>query len=120
MSNLKDYVKLTAEFTRLTQKEEIKWLKKPALNYMSSYHRRVEYVYTTKYKDRYLRIYEESYRIYNEEGDYDWDSRIVFELVDAEGNNLWTFPYINGIRELFDAIKYKDANVAEFIKDVIG
>ncbi len=42
------------------------------------------------------------------------------EIIDDAGNNLWTFPNVSGLSDLYDAVRYRVAGVKGIIDSVLG
>lgn len=120
MVSLREYVELIDKLTELTQRNEIEWHRQQPPYGLVTTENRISTVYTTSYSNRFLRLYEEMYKYYTDEDVYHWLTRLVFEFIDGFGNSIWQFPETKNGWDLLNAVKYKDAKVEDFIKDVFG
>ncbi len=120
MANLRDYVKLIDHFAELTQKGEVKWVRENPPSKILTTENRIEQVYVTFYNGKNIRFYEEMYKYYTDEDEYHWQTQLVLEFIDENSNSIWQFPQTSNGWNLLNAVKYRDANVDEFIKDIFG
>lgn len=81
----------------------------------------VDKVYFGSYKDKNFRIYRYRYREYTEEFDtLYWTSSIKLEILDEDDHPEWEFPSDNSLNDLYEAVRYKVADVASLIDDILG
>lgn len=120
MASNKEYIQLIDKLTELTQSEELVWDRKSCPEKLESTETKIDVVYETSFKGRNLRLYEEKYKDYSDEYNYFWCDGVVLEFVDNEGSHIWEFPSLRNISNLLKAVKYKEAAVDSFIRDVLG
>jgi len=119
------------KLNNLTQDGKIKWRTiqpRPSLNRDKD--SIVDLVYTAKYNNKRLGLYENKFKVENApyaslSGSLDsifgsvkyphWQTRVVLEFIDEDGNNLWTFPEVQGLNDLLSTVKYQIAGVDEFL-----
>jgi hypothetical protein len=93
-------------------------------------------IYTTTYKEKRLRIYKRRFKVnepsalvsgssasllsvYSPKQSYPyWDTNIILEFVNEEGDSLWTFPYAPSLEDLFSAVQYQVADVGNFLDSI--
>lgn len=120
MASNREYIQLVDHLTEATQKGVIFWSRYDTPKNIVSTENSIEFVYTTVYKSKSIRLYEETYKYYTDEFEYHWQKRIVIEFVDEFSNAVWQFPEIRNSWNLLEAIRYKDAGVADFMRDIFG
>jgi hypothetical protein len=120
MASNREYVQLVDHLMEVTQNGVVSWSRyDPPINIVST-ENDIDFIYTTEYKGKNIRLYEETYKYYTDEFEYHWQKRIVIEFVDEFSNSVWQFPEIRNSWNLLEAIRYKDAGVAGFMKDIFG
>lgn len=120
MASLRDYIKLIDHLTELTQTNQIKWNRDSPPKSILTTHNRISQVYTTFYNQKHIRIYEEMYKYFTDEDDYFWQTHLILEFTDEYDNSIWQFPQTPNSWDLLNAIKYKDANIDDFLKGIFG
>lgn len=121
MDSQKKTIKLIAYLNELTQKDKLQWERQePPDAVVIGHNNRVDYVYTTVFEERRLRIYEERYKSWYDEDRYTWDTRVILDFVDFEGKSEWIFPYAPVLWDLLESVKYKSAHVDDFISEVLS
>jgi len=92
----------------------------------------VNFVFKTFLKEKYLRIYEKKFRepkislaaFYNfgsmKNEDYRWAKKIFLEIIDIEGNPIWTFPAEDILNDLLRTIKYKVSGAEDLISSLLS
>ena len=121
------WIEAIAKLTKMTQESTLKWRSSEVPEFFKNLENvKVEVIYLTKYKDKILRIYEKEVR----ERSYDflsgkgqrlvWKSYTVLDFVDPNGVSLWVFPEIQGLDNLFSAIRFQTAKVKDFLKDLLN
>ena len=118
----------------LTQEDKLKWKpEKPRSSLNRESDSIVDLVYVTNHKNKRLALYERKYKVeepahvisssltnlFGPPSYPYWESRTILEFVDDKGNPLWTFPHVNGLDDLFNAVKYQTAGVRDFLKDIL-
>lgn len=120
MATNRDYIKLIDRLTELTQSKEIEWNRKMCPEKLEGTENKIDVVYEVSYKDKNLRLYEEKYKHFTDEFDFYWADRVILEFIDDTGGHVWEFPSLRSTWDLLKAVKYKEAGVDSFIKDVLG
>lgn len=120
MATLRDYVQLIDHLAELTQTRQINWVREVPPRQILTTHNRIQHVYVTFYNGRNIRLYEEMYKYFTDEDEYYWQTQLVLEFIDENGNSIWQFPQTSNGWDLLNAVKYRDANVDAFINDVFG
>jgi hypothetical protein len=120
MTSKKEYIQLIDKLTELTQSGELEWDRKLCPDKLESTENKIDIVYTTELEGRNLRLYEEKYKHYTDEFDFYWADGLVLEFIDDSGGHIWQFPDLRNIMDLLKAVKFKEAGVDSFIKDVLG
>lgn len=119
MTSNREYVQLIDHLTQATQNGSIHWSRYDPPRNIVSTENSIDFVYTALYKGKSLRLYEETYKYYTDEFEYHWQKRVVIEFVDEFSNAVWQFPDIRNSWHLLDAIRFRDAGVSDFIKNVL-
>lgn len=120
MASSKEYIQLIDKLTELTQSGELVWERKSCPDKLESTENKIDFVYEAELKGKNLRLYEEKYKNYTDEFDFHWVDGLVLEFIDDSGGHIWRFPNFRNIMDLLKAVKYKEADVDSFIKDVLG
>ena len=120
MTQIKEIVQLVDRLTELTQTGGIAWERQDPPNTLVSTESKIDFVYLTRYQDRIIRLYEEAYKYYSDEDKYHWSNQMIIEFTDEYGVSLWQFPKTSNAWDLLNAVKYKDAKVDDFLKEVFG
>ncbi|MCI5137369.1 MAG: hypothetical protein D3922_02890 [Candidatus Electrothrix sp. AR1] len=91
-------------------------------------------VFTTQYKDKFLRLYHRKYQNipYSTAAvsgffgaavaasiKKKWYNEVVLELISEQGDSLWVFPKENILQDLLKAIKYKASGANDLIKSLL-
>jgi hypothetical protein len=123
------WIDVIAKMLKLTQAGKLVWKsEQPPATFRNRSDRRVEIVFTTKYKEKNLRLYELSYQ--SEDIDinpYDnqptvtltWYSKPVLEIVDKFGIALWTFPKVSALSDLLSSVQFQVAGVKDLLDDFL-
>lgn len=121
MGNLKKYVKTVAKLNEMTQDGNLLWNTVPNAESLSlGKDKPVKTIFQTVYKGKELRIYEETYKYWTDEDRFEWSSRIILAIVGENGENLWEFPAVVGIIDLYESVRFQVANVNQFIEDLFS
>ena len=105
-----------------TQKELIQWF---------SYYKKdislphdgevVGKIYITKYKNRNFRLFRYKYKDYSSDFEtFYWESEVKLEIVDDKGDSEWEFPIDNSLHDLYEAVRYKVADINTLIDEILG
>jgi hypothetical protein len=115
-------VALVAKLTRMTKEGQLKWFKEsPPSSLTRTTNEEVAAFYSATYNDRHLGLYDVRYRYWNEDGEIvGWGQRYELAIFDDEGEVLWAFPSVPGIRELFSSVQYQSADVNKLFDDLLG
>ncbi len=137
------WIDAVGKLLQLTQERKLKWEPRDAPAYFNLQpdRKRVEVVYETKYNEKKLRLYQMSYKVekprsdqysisalrdfggFLNQGQPDypyWTKKTVLELLDQRGFGAWTFPEIDILDDLFDAVRYQVAGVREFLDEILA
>lgn len=131
MEKRKDkWIEAIAKLTKMTQDNTLKWRSGEVPEFFKNLENvKVETVYLTKHKDRWLRIYEKRVKEYRTgigfglvgfERGYVWTIHTVLDFADPSGASLWIFPEIKGLENLLNAVKFQVAGVKDFLKDLLS
>ena len=115
---------------KLTQEGELKWSSAALDSLVSDETQQIESVFTAYYKYKKLRLYKKRFKVedpnplltsinpYGRKYPY-WASQIYLELVDENGQNLWTFPEVTALRDLLTAVKYQVSGIKDLLDDLL-
>jgi hypothetical protein len=124
------WVDAVAKLISLTQEGDLKWtVQEPPPSFSKRPNSRVEVVFTTKYGEKNLRLYEK--RVQEEVIDFNefemrmvptvvWKKIAVLEFIDADDNSLWSFPDVEALNDLVSAVQYQVAGVKEFLTELLA
>jgi len=123
------FVDAIAKLIELTREGSIRWTPKAADESLKKDPQdRLGTVFEARHKGRNLRLYERAYRIAGVSpilrasglfGEGDWHTVVLLEIVNDEGQVLWTFPQMNALRDLLASVRYQSAGVADFIDELL-
>jgi hypothetical protein len=126
------WVEVITKLILLTQRAEIKWASVPPPETLIGKDRYADIIFTTRFKNKNLRLYELNYEIKKPDPlnmlanlsiapkEYPfWTSIIILEIVDAWDHPLWQFPYDSALRDLLSSVKYQVAGVDSFLDDLL-
>lgn len=119
MADIKSTVKLIDRLIELTQEKKITWERVLAPLSLTFNGCKVKYIYITEYKNKNIRVYEETYKHYHDEDEFYWSSRVNFEFFDA-GESIYDFPEVSNARDLLKAIQYRDVDIDSFMNDIFN
>ena len=119
MNTNRDYIQFIDHLIAMTQNNTILWKRVDPPENLTSTEIGVDFVYTTTYKGKYLRVYEVSYKDSIDGIEFYWAKRSIVEFTTSSFEPLWKFPALTNSYNLLDTIKYKDAGVDDFIKSVL-
>lgn len=136
MSTEKDkMLDAVVKLINLTQDGKLKWRTiKPRQSLNRDNESVVDLVYTTDYKSKKLGLYENKYRVETPpsgslSGSFGnifgvtyphWNSIVILEFIDSAGNNLWTFPDVQGLSDLLKTVRYQIAGINEFLDSLLN
>jgi hypothetical protein len=117
---LTDFV---TKLNRLTQEGRLRWrlTKAPASLTRGSSNPIAAY-FECDLMGKLVGIYEERYQDWSEETkEWHWSPRLVLGLFDGEGHQLWEFPdRLAGLNDLWNAVRYRSADVDEYLDSVLA
>ncbi len=76
-------------------------------------------VFSTPYKEKILRIFKRKY-LSHYQGSIDWFEEVVLEIVDDNGNSLWTFPKEAIINDLLQTIQFKISGADDLMNSLLN
>lgn len=130
------WIDAVGKLLTLTQDGQLVWTtKEPPASFNSLPSRFVDVIYQTRYKDRYLRLYELHYKVekpvasiysaevrsFFDDKQYPyWIKTTTLELLDENGLSSWTFPNIEVIDHLLTAVKYQVTGVKDFLDEILA
>lgn len=106
------------ELTESTKAGTVEWRLVPVPDQLRELDDRVGLVFATEYKNKPLRIFHASFKIYYDDTNFSWDEKVELQIVDSRGNALWDFPKTPEIWQLLEAIKFKAAGVEELFANI--
>ena len=80
----------------------------------------LDYAYTTQVADRILRLYKYRYKSYVDEEQYMFTEGHRLEFIDDEGKGLWEFPQTDYLRDLYETVRLKTANIESFFSKYLN
>jgi hypothetical protein len=104
----KNWIALTSKLLELTQKDQIKWV----LSDQGSLLDASSNVYETSHLGQGLRIYTKEQR----NNFVDTETIVKLEFLDEYGRALYTAPSVEGLADLFDAVRVSTANITDFMQ----
>jgi hypothetical protein len=69
---------------------------------------------------KHIGIYRSEYRYYTDEDEYEMRPDVSIEIVDNNGDRLWTLPDVRSRYELIDLVEYQVADVQSILKDFLN
>ena len=116
----RDYIEFIDHLIAMTQNNTVSWKRSSPPNNLMGTEQEVDFVYTTTYQGKNLRVYEENYKHFTDEFEFFWAERPIVEFTDINFTPLWRFPILSNTYNLLETIRYKDAGVDDFISSVLG
>lgn len=128
--NKDKFVRLIAKLLELTQEQKIKWRTvKNTQNSDPSMTKIIGAIFETDYKFKKLRIYKRERNNTDDNRNYisfiaqfekpSYTDTIILGFTDEQGNIVWSFPQVSGVRDLYEAVAYQVAEVDDFINDIL-
>lgn len=77
-------------------------------------------VYGATFKNKFLMVYEYSYRAYSDEDNFEWAKDVAIEFVDHQGNLQWQWPKVPYRIRLLDAIRCKVSGATDFLESLLA
>lgn len=81
-------------------------------------------IYSTEYKSRNFRMFKYKYKEYSggmfTPAKESWHSDVKLEILDNFNYPEWEFPSDNSLNDLYETVRYKDADVKSLIDDILG
>jgi hypothetical protein len=119
------WIEFVKKLKELTESGSLRWHSvRPEAVMQREPHRKISMAFETKYKDRNLRLYEESvehrysvdmFGLRNP----NWQEYTVLELVDENGA-AWEFPTIEDLNDLIETVKFRVTGVNEYMEAVLA
>ena len=103
----------------LTQEKEITWLRSDTPHVLLINGTQIKQVYTTMYKNKDLRVFEELYKYFTDEDVFHMQARTIISFVDGD-NSIFDFPETTNSWDLLKAIQYRDVDIDGFMNDMLG
>lgn len=119
MATHKEFVMLVDTLIELTQDNEITWLRENTPDSLLVNGNQINHIYTTKYKNKNLRIYQELYKRFTDEDVFHMQARIIIDFIDGD-NSIFDFPETSNSWDLLKAIQYRDVDVDGFLNDLLS
>jgi hypothetical protein len=118
MPSISDVIK---RLRQLTEDEVLHWTSQtPPASIATATDSTIVGFFGVTYKHHNLGIYEDRFRGYDPDHDSSyWASRIALVFFDDSWNIAWEAPRVPGLDQLYDAIKYRAANVDAILKDIV-
>ena len=127
MTKEKDkWIEVIAKLTKMTQENALIWRRSEVPEFFKNLENvKVEVIYLTKYKDKILRIYEKrvkdfDYGFFGTGSTFKWSPHTILDFADPNGASLWVFPEVQGLDNLFSAVRFQVAGVKDFLKDLLN
>lgn len=127
------WVEAITKLTKLTQEETLKWSSTPSGGVLANDEgQQIESAFIAYYKDKTLRLYKKRFKVedpnplmtsmmihpFHPKYPF-WAAQIYLELIDNNGQNLWTFPEVSALRDLLTAVKYQASGVKDLLEDLV-
>jgi len=112
----------------LTQEENLRWEKRsPSEHFAPDLRGDVGVVYFAEYKDKFLRLYEERYRLppntvrllFARDAIGLEQTRPVLEIADEIGNGLWRVPNTHVIGHLLKTVQYFASGASGLLDELL-
>lgn len=122
MKNINKYIKLVSKLNRLTKEEKLEWEKSTAPFALREGLNTVWIdFYKTCYADTFLGIGEVRFENYSEYHDKSyWDQKAVWALLDGDDGLQYELPFVEGLWNLLETIRYSAADVDNTIDHLIN
>jgi hypothetical protein len=121
-----------AKLIKLTQDGELKWRTAlPAEAEVENQSALQGAIYVADQKSRLIRLYKLKVQV-----DREWERQFILrssrqdvplwvevfmlELIDFQGNTLFTFPHVSGLKDLYVSVSYQVAGVEEFLDELLS
>ena len=115
-----NYKQFIFKLNKETKEDKIVWrintFAKPAL--LDS-ERVLDAIYSTNVLERKIRLFRLKVKHYFEEDYLEWIETFRLEVVDDEGNSLYTFPDDTAIPDLYDTVKFKTSKVSDLFNEFL-
>ncbi len=123
------YVDVIAKLVQLTQEGKLTWSSSNPSTTESVAGEQIESIFTTNYKRAKLRILRKRYKHepnispaflgFGSGAGPRWITETVLDMIDDGNFQLWRFPNVGPIDDLFSAVQYQVAGVKSFIENVL-
>ena len=74
-------------------------------------------IYVAEVLGKRVAVYEYESRYWTDEDEFHWQSDVSIEFIDNEDRTEWRFPQTQGRWDLIDAIRYREAGAADFLRN---
>ena len=112
MPNEKDWTEAQKKLVTQTEKGEIVWVVVPGLVRENDI---LGDAYGAHVANRFLAVYEYTYRVYTDEHTWTEETDVATEFVDEHGKLQWQWPKLPFRQQLLDAIRYRLSGAHEFL-----
>ena len=133
MSEQKEkWIEAVGKLLKLTQEDRIVWISlHPEAVRSKNPDDVIEDVFSTEYKGKVLRIYSRRFRtLVTNPFDGIFGAKtakpeivvrkeVLLEILDPQGNPVWTFPKENILVDLLTSIKFQVSGVKKFLNDIL-
>jgi hypothetical protein len=127
-------IKFVAKLLELTQDGAVTWtVIEPRQSLKTHPDFPVDLLYVTTHKDKRLGLYQQRRgyvtlrdALFSSSGYSGFESKnpsrvgTFLEMIDDQGNCLWSFSEVNGLQDLYDAVQYQVAGVKGYLDAVLG
>ena len=118
------WIEIIAKLTKLTQNNILKWQISEVPDALKGFKDvRIDVVYLSIYKGKRLRIYEkkkkETIVVGFNRFETSWEMYTVLDFTDDSDISLWAFPQVEGLHNLINAVRFQEAGVKDFLKDLM-
>jgi len=119
MATHKEFVMLVDTLIELTQEKTLTWDRLNTPRSLIVNGNQINHVYTTIYKNKELRVYEELYKYFTDEDTFHMQARTIIGFIDGE-MSIFDFPETSNSWDLLKAVQYRDVDIDGFMDDVLG
>ena len=118
------WIEVIAKLTKLTQDNILEWQISEIPKALQGFKDvRIDVVYFSIYKGKRLRIYKkkekETIAVGFNRFETLWETSTILDFTDDNGVSLWTFPQVEGLNNLLNAVKFQVTGVKDFLKDLM-
>ena len=114
------WIVLVAKLLEATQEDKIRWASQQPPDAIFLSGERADKVYITEFLDRKFRIYDYSFKSWQDDERFEWQEGLKLEFIDDAGHSQFEVPTVAGIGDLLAAVKYQTADIDKFLQDLVG